>query len=251
MTLLNDYIVLGALGKGTYGSVKLCYSMQDDNLYALKGPPGTAWCCQLVTAQLDAPCRPSAARGGKRGMGVAEASRAAASQPASPPTRAARWPSQVLQKAQLKRQMLGPRPSSNNVPALDMLRCAGLSCRAGFWPQRSFGRSTLLAWAGPSCPDPWPHCLPWLALGRRREVDVMRSMNHPNLIKIFEVIEADSKVGWGRLPPARREPVRGQQPEARHRQACRLAELPAGRPLPSLRRWCWSRSMPRRGRCSR
>ena len=36
VTLLNDYIVLGGLGKGTYGSVKLCYSMQDDNLYALK-----------------------------------------------------------------------------------------------------------------------------------------------------------------------------------------------------------------------
>lgn len=36
VTLLNDYIVLGALGKGAYGSVKLCYSMQDDNLYALK-----------------------------------------------------------------------------------------------------------------------------------------------------------------------------------------------------------------------
>ena len=36
MTLLNDYVVLGSLGKGAYGSVKLCYSMQDDNLYALK-----------------------------------------------------------------------------------------------------------------------------------------------------------------------------------------------------------------------
>lgn len=36
MTLLNDYIVLGSLGKGAYGSVKLCYSMLDDALYALK-----------------------------------------------------------------------------------------------------------------------------------------------------------------------------------------------------------------------
>lgn len=36
MTLLNDYIVLGSLGKGAYGSVKLCYSMLDDSLYALK-----------------------------------------------------------------------------------------------------------------------------------------------------------------------------------------------------------------------
>lgn len=36
VTLLNDYIVLGGLGKGAYGSVKLCYSMLDDSLYALK-----------------------------------------------------------------------------------------------------------------------------------------------------------------------------------------------------------------------
>ena len=36
VTLLNDYIVLGSLGKGAYGSVKLCYSMLDDSLYALK-----------------------------------------------------------------------------------------------------------------------------------------------------------------------------------------------------------------------
>lgn len=36
VTLLNDYIVLGALGKGAYGSVKLCYNMNDDALYALK-----------------------------------------------------------------------------------------------------------------------------------------------------------------------------------------------------------------------
>jgi serine/threonine protein kinase len=36
VTLLNDYIVLGSLGKGAYGSVKLCYSMHDDGLYALK-----------------------------------------------------------------------------------------------------------------------------------------------------------------------------------------------------------------------
>lgn len=36
VTLLNDYVVLDSLGKGAYGSVKLCYSMQDDNLYALK-----------------------------------------------------------------------------------------------------------------------------------------------------------------------------------------------------------------------
>lgn len=36
VTLLNDYIVLGSLGKGTYGSVKLCYNMLDDALYALK-----------------------------------------------------------------------------------------------------------------------------------------------------------------------------------------------------------------------
>ena len=39
VTLLNDYVVLGSLGKGAYGSVKLCYSMQDDNLYALKVRP--------------------------------------------------------------------------------------------------------------------------------------------------------------------------------------------------------------------
>ncbi len=34
-----------------------------------------------------------------------------------------------------------------------------------------------------------------LSLPCRREVDVMRSVNHPNLIKIFEVIEAQNKVG--------------------------------------------------------
>ena len=47
VTLLNDYIVLGSLGKGAYGSVKLCYSMQDDSLYALKA---SACCCTELLA---------------------------------------------------------------------------------------------------------------------------------------------------------------------------------------------------------
>ncbi|KAL4443668.1 hypothetical protein ABPG75_011405 [Micractinium tetrahymenae] len=97
VTLLNDYVVLGSLGKGAYGSVKLCFSMSDNSLYALK----------------------------------------------------------VLQRAQLKRQMLG-------------------KSRGGGGGGGSAGQAAIDE--------------------LRREVDVMRSMNHPNLIKIFEVIEAQSKV---------------------------------------------------------
>ena len=36
VTMLNDYVVLGSLGRGSYGRVKLCYHMGDECLYALK-----------------------------------------------------------------------------------------------------------------------------------------------------------------------------------------------------------------------
>lgn len=64
VTLLNDYIVLGSLGKGAYGSVKLCYSMLDDSLYALKVGTGVGssveaqgrLCCDETKVVCDAAC---------------------------------------------------------------------------------------------------------------------------------------------------------------------------------------------------
>jgi hypothetical protein len=89
VTLLNDYIVLGALGKGAYGSVKLCYSMQDDNLYALK----------------------------------------------------------VLQRTQLKRQMLGPRRAAGGGgDALEMLRWDGSGRRGQ--PRTALLLLLLRGWQG-------------------------------------------------------------------------------------------------------
>lgn len=140
MTLLNDYIVLGGLGKGTYGSVKLCYNMLDDALYALKVRSGG----KLAGAQL-------AARRTGGGVGCAPLAGGAAaawrvvfwSPPSGPQST---WPlrdevsapllflpppacparPQILQRAQLRRQMLGPRRagggSSHEQGALDMLR---------------------------------------------------------------------------------------------------------------------------------
>ena len=118
---------------------------------------------------------------------------------------------QVLQRAQLKRQMMRPGGGSSGAggsAALDMLRCVrgvgpaaavqtkkGLSPPQPLWQGLLSGRQVHSAGlcAVPLCLlSPCYYSCSWW---RRREVDVMRSCNHPNLIKIFEVIDADSKVG--------------------------------------------------------
>ena len=35
-TFLNNYIVVDNLGRGSFGKVKLCLSVEDDSLYAVK-----------------------------------------------------------------------------------------------------------------------------------------------------------------------------------------------------------------------
>lgn len=149
VTLLNDYIVLGSLGKGAYGSVKLCYSMLDDSLYALKVRLGACLsesnvCLKARVGVLEIAC--CCCRAVLRAcleacVGVLEISgcfwaeltvdwrpvwrlNAVARLPCCPPAHA-----QVLQRAQLKRQ-LGPRPKpgEGHGGALDMLRCG----RAGW-----------------------------------------------------------------------------------------------------------------------
>jgi serine/threonine protein kinase len=170
-TVINQYVVVKTLGRGSYGKVKLCLNTVDGQLVAVK---------MMSRAHLQRALRHAGALGGLGGgVGGAGGSSAMLTGRSSG----------MLRKSAVRRLSQGPGTGAAELPpaALAFLQCGGSG--GGAAAAGPSGSVTTTPSGGNSGGGGASTTAPGAIDELTREIAIMKKMDHPNVVKLREVID--------------------------------------------------------------